>query len=75
MTVTRKTWGGGKDGAEVVLIEITGGGHTWPGREPPLDRLGPSTKDISANDLMWEFFQKHARKAAAMKPNAKPPDR
>jgi polyhydroxybutyrate depolymerase len=65
MTVTRKTWGGGRDGAEVVLIEITGGGHTWPGREPLLEMLGPSTKDISANDLMWEFFQKHARKAAA----------
>ncbi len=65
MTVTRKIWAGGKDGAEVVLIEITGGGHTWPGREPPLDRLGHSTKDISTNDLMWEFFQRHARKPAA----------
>lgn len=62
MTVKRTTWSGGKDGTEVVLIEIIGGGHTWPGREPPLDRLGPSTKDISANDLMWEFFKKHARK-------------
>jgi polyhydroxybutyrate depolymerase len=73
MTVTRKTWGGGKDGAEVVLIEITGGGHTWPGREPPLEMLGASTKDISANDLMWEFFKQHARKpenATAAKPGA-----
>jgi polyhydroxybutyrate depolymerase len=73
MTVTRKTWGGGKDSAEVVLIEITGGGHTWPGREPPLEMLGASTKDISANDLMWEFFQRHARKAAKAKLEAKPP--
>ena len=24
--------------------------------------LGKSTKDISANDLMWEFFQKHPMK-------------
>jgi polyhydroxybutyrate depolymerase len=73
MTVTRKTWGGGKDGTEVVLIEITGGGHTWPGREPPLEMLGPSTKDISANDLMWEFFQRHTRSVAEAKPEAKPP--
>jgi polyhydroxybutyrate depolymerase len=73
MTVKRTTWGGGKDGAEVVLIEITGGGHTWPGREPPLKMLGASTKDISANDLMWEFFQKHARRAADTKPETKPP--
>ena len=35
-TVTRKTYGSGKDGAEVVLIEIDGGGHTWPGQEPRL---------------------------------------
>ncbi|MCX5689607.1 MAG: alpha/beta hydrolase-fold protein [Planctomycetota bacterium] len=60
-SVLRKSWEGGKEGSEVVLIEITGGGHTWPGREPPLDWLGASTKDISANDLMWEFFQQHAR--------------
>jgi polyhydroxybutyrate depolymerase len=61
MNVTRKTWGGGKDGSEVVLIEIEGGGHTWPGKEPIVKMLGPSTMDISANDLMWEFFQKHPR--------------
>lgn len=60
-SVLRTTWSGGKDGAEVVLIEITNGGHTWPGQEPRLERLGRSTRDISANDLMWEFFERHAR--------------
>jgi polyhydroxybutyrate depolymerase len=57
----RKTYGGGKEDSEVVLIEIEGGGHTWPGREilPGFEILGKSSKDISANDLMWEFFQKH----------------
>lgn len=64
MKVTRKTWSGGRDGSEVVLIEIDGGGHTWPGKEPIVKMLGPSTRDISANDLMWEFFQKHPMKAA-----------
>ena len=58
-TVTRTTYGQGKDGAEVVLIVIEGGGHTWPGREPRLASLGKSTRDISANDLTWEFFQRH----------------
>ncbi len=61
--VTRKTWGGGKNGSEVVLIEITGAGHTWPGRQPALLFLGKSTKNISANDEMWEFFKKHPRKS------------
>jgi len=58
-TVTRTTYGQGKGGAEVVLIVIEGGGHTWPGREPRLASLGKSTRDISANDLMWGFFQRH----------------
>jgi polyhydroxybutyrate depolymerase len=61
MKSTRKTWSGGKDGNEVVLIEIDGGGHTWPGQKPIVSALGESTMDISANDLMWEFFQKHPR--------------
>ncbi len=61
MSVVRKTWGNGRGGAEVVLIEIRGGGHTWPGREPPVAFLGESTRDIAANDLIWEFFQKHPR--------------
>jgi len=47
-----------------VLIEIENGGHTWPGNEPIVAMLGKSTKDISANDLMWEFFQKHPMKPA-----------
>ena len=62
MTVQRKSYGPGTDGAEVVLLTINGGGHTWPGREPILRSLGKSTRDISANDLMWEFFQKHPLK-------------
>jgi polyhydroxybutyrate depolymerase len=59
--VRRETYAGCRDGAEVVLVTIEGGGHTWPGRDygPELAILGASTKDILANDLMWEFFQRH----------------
>lgn len=57
--VIRKTYGGGRNGSEVVLFIIDGGGHTWPGQKPLLNFLGPSTGNISANDLMWEFFRKH----------------
>jgi polyhydroxybutyrate depolymerase len=60
--VKMKTYGPAKDGAEVVLFEIEGGGHTWPGRDPLVRFLGKSSKDISANDLIWEFFQKHPMK-------------
>jgi polyhydroxybutyrate depolymerase len=71
MKCTRKSWSGVKEGSEVVLIEIENGGHTWPGQKPIVAMLGPSTLDISANDLMWEFFQKHPMKSAAST-NAEP---
>jgi polyhydroxybutyrate depolymerase len=57
-TVTKKTFGGGKDGAEVVLVVIRGGGHTWPGRAAPA-ALGRATRNVSANDLIWDFFRRH----------------
>lgn len=62
MKAIRKTYSGGKDGSEVVLIVIEDGGHTWPGMTPPAGFMGKSAKNISANDLMWEFFQKHTLK-------------
>lgn len=58
-SVRRKTYGPGKDGTEVVLIEVIGGGHTWPGQKPMVEFIGKSTLDVSANDLVWEFFKKH----------------
>lgn len=61
-TVTQRRYDGGRDGAEVVLVVVEGGGHTWPGREPRLRFLGVSTRDISANDMMWEFFERHPMK-------------
>jgi polyhydroxybutyrate depolymerase len=60
--ITKKTYGPGKDGSEVVLFTIEGGGHTWPGQQPPVGFIGKSTKNISANDLIWEFFGKHPMK-------------
>lgn len=56
--VTRTTYRGDTAGAEVVLVTIEGGGHTWPGR-PGSAALGRSTRNVSANDLIWEFFERH----------------
>ena len=60
--VIKKTYGLGKDGADVVLFIIEGGGHTWPGQQPPVEFIGKSTKNISANDHIWAFFEKHPMK-------------
>jgi poly(3-hydroxybutyrate) depolymerase len=35
------------------------GGNCWPGRDVNLPFLGKSAKNISASDLMWEFFKRH----------------
>ena len=61
MNVVQTTYGPGRDGAEVVLVAIEGAGHTWPGLSPPQRFLGRSTRSISANRLMWDFFRRHAR--------------
>jgi polyhydroxybutyrate depolymerase len=58
-TVRQERHGSGRDGAEVVLVVVEGGGHTWPGREPRLRLLGTSTREVSATDMMWEFFSRH----------------
>jgi polyhydroxybutyrate depolymerase len=48
--------------ADVVLYTIEGGGHTWPGAvEVP--RLGFTTYEIDATELIWEFFEAHPNAA------------
>jgi polyhydroxybutyrate depolymerase len=59
MTVRRERYAPGREGSEVVLYRVEGGGHTWPGRQAIGGLLGKSTRDIDANDLIWAFFQRH----------------
>ena len=58
-TVIRRRYGPGREDTEVVLYAIEGGGHTWPGEKSPVAFLGKSTFDVSANDLIWQFFESH----------------
>lgn len=44
----------------VVLYVVEGGGHTWPGAND-VPRLGATTHEISATDLLWEFFAGQAK--------------
>lgn len=46
--------------AETAHYVVEGGGHTWPG-SLPVARLGATTDEISASELMWEFFLEHRR--------------
>jgi polyhydroxybutyrate depolymerase len=48
--------------SEVMLQLVRGGGHTWPGawgRYP--DFLGPTSREISANEEILEFLLRHRR--------------
>jgi polyhydroxybutyrate depolymerase len=62
-------YGPGKSDTEVILVTLEDGGHTWPGgkmTESERDYLGigtgPINQDISAMEMMWEFFKKHPKK-------------
>jgi polyhydroxybutyrate depolymerase len=56
--VIRKKYRSGNDKKKMVLYAIEGGGHTWPVRSEE-KALRKSPKNISANELMWKFFEKH----------------
>lgn len=51
--VRRIFWDNCNAATQWYLIE--GGGHTWPGGLP-MKKLGYTTIDISASDLIWDFF-------------------
>ena len=61
-SVERFSYGPGKDGSEVILVKINGGGHTWPDRPAFANLLGKATHQIDANEMMWDFFAKHPLK-------------
>jgi polyhydroxybutyrate depolymerase len=52
-------YGPGRDGSEVILYMIEGGGHTWPGQDSMGPLFGKTALDLRANDLIWEFFRRH----------------
>lgn len=64
--VRKETYHGCRDGVEVVLYAIEGGGHTWPGGYQYLPKMvvGKTSRDMDANEVIWRFFGKHATKHA-----------
>ena len=49
-------------GAEAALYRVEGGGHSWPGSEFLAGAeaiVGRTTMSISADEIMWDFFQQH----------------
>lgn len=58
--VSRREFTNCAQDAAVVLYTIDGGGHTWPGgKAMPEWWTGPTSSEVDANALMWQFFQAH----------------
>ena len=55
------TYGGCREGAEVVFCTVTGMGHCWPEDSNCGPGGGPTygVTDFKASPMMWEFFQRH----------------
>jgi polyhydroxybutyrate depolymerase len=63
--VTKFTYENCTPGADVVLITLKHGRHTWPGspaaREDATERSNGSTAEISATEFIWQFFATHPK--------------
>jgi polyhydroxybutyrate depolymerase len=47
---------GCKNNVEVKLCVTEDGGHSWPGGQKFIKKSEPNSKAISANDVIWDFF-------------------
>lgn len=47
--------------ADVELVRVDGGGHTWPGGDPYLGEssVGRVSHDINGSELILDFFDAH----------------
>lgn len=61
--LSRQTWSECRDGTEVSLVTIRGGGHAWPGGvAPPRAWADVPTTEVSASEEMWKFFEAHPKR-------------
>ena len=59
-SVEKETYSSCAGGANVELIKITGGGHTWPGGRQYLPEflVGRTSAEFDASREIWDFFMK-----------------
>ena len=50
-----------KKGTEIIFYKMMGGGHSWPGGERGRLFADKPVKDVSATDLIWDFFKNHPK--------------
>lgn len=57
--IREERYAGGMQGAEVVLMSVEGGAHAWPGGAPGWRFGARPTRELSATDVIWDFFARH----------------
>jgi polyhydroxybutyrate depolymerase len=51
--LTGQAWSGCRNGADVILYTIPGGGHGWPGGSESI------TSEFNTAQMIWDFFEAH----------------
>jgi polyhydroxybutyrate depolymerase len=56
--IRKKVYSQCNQGVRVMLYEIQGGGHTWPGGPQYLPEwmIGINSKDLDPAEVIWDFF-------------------
>ena len=60
--VIAETWARQRNSADVVLYTVVGQGHAWPGGIRPRPGADEPSTDVSATDVIWDFFVAHAKR-------------
>ncbi len=58
-TVRQYTYHSKNDPQVVVLYEVKGGGHNWPGGTTPMPNGGKASQNLDASRAIVEFFNRH----------------
>jgi polyhydroxybutyrate depolymerase len=59
--ITQRVYACPRGNAGVVFYLISGGGHAWPGGKQMLSILDKPDMEISATQLIWQFFVAHPK--------------
>ncbi|MBI4119377.1 MAG: hypothetical protein HY456_00840 [Parcubacteria group bacterium] len=61
-------------GKDVISYVVHGMGHVWPPNESQLSKIitGPTSKNINATNVFWEFFKNHSNSIPPPPPPPQP---
>ncbi|MFB3902609.1 MAG: PHB depolymerase family esterase [Acidobacteriota bacterium] len=60
--IRQERWVNCKNGVEVVLCAVEGGGHTWPGGlQSPETPASETNRASDACEIIWAFFKRHQK--------------